>query len=265
MMKMKQYLLASALCGLPFAASAADLPVKAPVYTAPVVVVYNWTGWYAGGNIGYGWGNADANYTDPGFAIAGLPTSFSGSEKLDGVIGGGQIGYNWQANSTWVFGLEADFQGSGQKGSRSFSNSYIFDCEGTCTGNINQNQETKIQWFGTVRGRVGVLVNPTILLYGTGGLAYGRISASGTVTDTGICACSWSYGNSTTKVGWTLGAGIEGAIPNTRDWTWKVEYLYIDFGSVSGNGFDFDSGTAFSWSAKVTDNIVRVGVNYRFH
>ena len=268
-MKMKQYFLASALSGLPFAASAADLPVKAPVYKAPVEAVYNWTGWYAGGNIGYSWGNGDSNYTDPGFASAGLPTSFSGSQKIDGIIGGGQIGYNWQANSTWVFGLEADFQGSGAKGSISNSNSYSYDCEGTCTAKINQNQEVKILWFGTVRGRAGVLVTPTMLLYGTGGLAYGRISVSGTVTDTfpgcNPAICNWAYGNSATNVGWTLGAGVEGAIPNTRDWTWKVEYLYIDFGSISGTGHDPDFSSTYSWSAKVTDNIVRVGVNYRFH
>ena len=262
---MKKQLLLSVAFGALMAvtpAMAADLPVKAPVYKAPVEAVYNWTGWYAGGNIGYGWGNGDANYTDPGFAIVGLPTSISGSDKLEGIIGGGQIGYNWQVNNNWVFGLEADFQGSGQKASNSFSGSFS-DFEG---GTISQNQETKILWFGTVRGRVGMLVNPTLLLYGTGGLAYGKINVSGSVTDTSCTpTCAWSYGNSTTKVGWTLGAGIEGAIPNTRDWTWKLEYLYIDFGSVNGSGFDTDFGSVYSWSAKVTDNILRVGVNYRFH
>jgi outer membrane immunogenic protein len=260
----KQLLLSVSFVALAVATPviAADMPVKAPVYKAPVEAVYNWTGWYAGGNIGYGWGNGDANYTDPGFAIVGLPTSISGSEKLDGIIGGVQIGYNWQANNTWVLGLEADFQGSGEKASNNFSASYS-DFEG---GTINQNQETKILWFGTVRARAGVLVTPTLLLYGTGGLAYGRISTSGTVTDTGCTpACSWSFGNSATNVGWTLGAGIEGAIPSTRDWTWKIEYLYMDLGSVSGTGHETDFGSNYSWSAKVTDNIVRVGVNYRFH
>jgi outer membrane immunogenic protein len=195
-----------------------------------------------------------------------LPTSFSQSQNIDGLIGGVQIGYNWQANNTWVFGLKADFQGSAEKGSSSLSDPYI-----ATPGDpfINQTVDAKILWFGTVRGRVGVLVTPTLLVYGTGGLAYGRISVSGTETDTfPLCPpsiCVWTYGNSATKFGWTAGAGIEGAIPNTRDWTWKLEYLYIDFGSVSGTGSDVDFSSTYSWSTKVTDNILRVGLNYRFH
>jgi outer membrane immunogenic protein len=256
-------LAAVAAFGFAPVASAADMPTKAPV--APVAAPYSWTGFYVGGNIGYSWGHGDANYTDPGLASIGLATSLSGSQKIDGVIGGGQFGFNWQANNIWVFGLEADFQGSGEKGS--FNNSYPdgLDATGATTQNLG---DSKILWFGTVRGRVGVLVNPTLLLYGTGGLAYGRISTSGTITDPSCGTgptCSWSFGNSATKVGWTIGAGVEGAIPNTRDWTWKLEYLYIDFGSISGNGFESDFGTTYSWSTKVTDNILRVGVNYRFH
>ena len=258
---MKKQLLLSVAFGALMAvtpAMAADLPVKAPAYKAPVEAAYNWTGWYAGGNVGYGWRNGDANYNDPSFPIAGLSNSFS--ESLNGIIGGVQIGYNWQANNTWVFGLEADFQGSGQKASENHSNSYS-DFEG---GTLSHTQSAKILWFGTVRARAGVLVTQTLLAYATGGLAYGRISVSGNISDTG-CSCSWSYGNSATNVGWTLGAGIEGAIPNTRDWTWKLEYLYVDFGSVSGSGIEPDFGSPYGWSAKVTDNILRIGVNYRFH
>ena len=129
-------------------ALAADLPVKAPVYRAPVAAAYNWTGWYVGGNIGYGWGTADTNYTDPGFGFFGLPTSFSASQNLSGIIGGGQIGYNWQANNTWVFGLEADFQGSGQKASAS-KFLPINNFEGI-SGAISQNIEAKnsVVWHG---------------------------------------------------------------------------------------------------------------------
>jgi outer membrane immunogenic protein len=114
-----------------------------------------------------------------------------------------------------------------------------------------------------VRGRVGLLINPTTLLYGTGGLAYGRISASGTFFNS-FTSGTASFGDSTTQVGWTLGAGVEGAIPNASNWTWKLEYLYIDFGTLSGNGFN-SQGEAYSWSTRVTDNILRVGLNYRFH
>jgi outer membrane immunogenic protein len=243
-------------------ASAADMPVKAPRYAPPPPPPpYNWTGFYAGGNIGYSWGHADGSYTEEAF-----PAPFqtlSGSTSADGIIGGGQIGYNWQVNNVWLLGIEADFQGSGEKGS--FTNG--FPEEGECAGGckVTHIQETKLSWFGTVRGRIGVLINPTLLLYGTGGLAYGRIKVSGNLNDT-TCgpACPWSYGNSTTKTGWTAGAGIEGAILNTRDWTWKIEYLYMDLGTVSGNGFDTDFSSPFTWNSKFTDNILRFGVNYRF-
>jgi outer membrane immunogenic protein len=243
-------------------ASAADMPVKAPRYAPPPPPPpYSWTGFYAGGNIGYSWGHADGSYTENEFS-GDIPNTLSGSTSVDGIIGGGQIGYNWQANNVWLLGIEADFQGSGEKGS--FSNIFHFvECEGPCA--LTHNQETKLSWFGTVRGRVGVLINPTLLLYGTGGLAYGRIKVSGNLNDT-TCGppCPWSYGNSTTKTGWTAGAGIEGAILNTRDWTWKIEYLYMDLGTVSGNGFDNDFSGPFTWSTKFTDNIVRGGINYRF-
>jgi outer membrane immunogenic protein len=76
----------------------------------------------------------------------------------------------------------------------------------------------------------------------------------------------WSYGNSATNVGWTVGAGIEGLVPNTTSWTWKVEYLCIDFGSVSGTGHDTILVQPYSWSARVADNnILRFGLNYQFH
>jgi outer membrane immunogenic protein len=265
-------------------ASAADMAVKAP--PPPPVPVYSWTGFYVGGNVGYSRGNANSTYNEPWFAVLSaalilpLPASFSASERLDGVIGGGQIGYNWQPNATWVLGLEADIQGSGERGITSYSNPLSYFCPNCgvfpppiINGAINQTQEVKILWFGTVRGRAGILVNPTLWLYGTGGLAYGRISASGTVTDTACTAgpttqtaCMWSYGNSATNVGWTVGAGIEGLVPNTTNWTWKVEYLYIDFGTVRGTGYDTTSFVnPYSWSASVTDNIVRVGLNYGFH
>src|SRR5487761_36315 len=106
---MKKHLLLGVSLVALGAASPAIAAPRAPVM--PAAPVYNWTGWYAGGNIGYSWGNADSTYTDHGFAP---PTSFSGSEQLDGIIGGAQVGYNWQIGN-WVYGLETDFQGSGEK------------------------------------------------------------------------------------------------------------------------------------------------------
>jgi outer membrane immunogenic protein len=252
----------------------------ASVACADPPVPYSWTGFYAGGNVGYSWGKADETYSEPAFAllpIIGLPTSFSTSQKLDGVIGGVQIGYNVQGNSPWVGGFETDFQGSGERGSSSFSHSYgIFiptfftkaDLARTEPGDplITGTLNTSLQWFGTVRGRLGVLITPTAFVYGTGGFAYAGIKTSGTIADSFPPApVSWSFGNSAIALGWTLGAGIEGAFPNSADWTWKVEYLHLAFGGVGGTGFDTDFGGIFSWNSTVTDDIVRGGFNLRFH
>ncbi len=246
-------------------ALAADLPVKAPVKT-PVAAAYNWTGCYLGGNIGYGWGRTRGNINTPdinslGGGLVGSPISFPISLDPDGVIGGGQIGCNWQFDNKWVLGFETDFQGSGQKASTNFSNPFN-DSEGF----VGHSLEAKIQWFGTVRGRAGFLVTPTILLYGTGGLAYGKVSVTDNIavnfTGTPAFVGATSISASKTKFGWTAGAGVEGVLFNWNNWTWKLEYLYIDLGSLSGSGVDPIIGP-YSYDAKFTDNIVRFGLNYR--
>ena len=243
-------------------ASAADLTFKAPPLPPPPVCT--WCGFYIGANAGYSWGNARWTYSDPSFSGTN-----SGSEKLDGFIGGVQIGYNWQANKTWVLGLEADIQGSAEKGNNSFSDPYTYEIVTIDpTAFVNGNVSSDIRWFGTVRGRLGMLVNPDLLLYGTGGLAYGGISTSGSFFDTfpgcSPAICNWAFSQTRTMIGWTVGGGVEGAIANSANWTWKIEYLFINFGTLSGTGFATDPG-AYSWSTNVTDNILRVGVNYRFH
>jgi outer membrane immunogenic protein len=267
---MKRIFIAIAAVGslLTTGAFAADL---APMYTKappPVVAVYDWTGFYIGGNIGYSWGRSNDTSTLTNGAGTVLFTSF-GKTNLDGVVGGGQVGYNWQTQN-WVWGLEADIQGTDEKGSRNFV------CPlGICTVftgvffnapppgppvPVALNQ--KIDWFGTVRGRAGVLVSPKVLLYATGGLAYGGVNTNETI---GVVPVGFS--STTTNVGWTVGAGIEGVIGG--NWTAKLEYLYVDLGRVSGSflttipalGGGFVTS---SYSSRITDNVLRVGVNYRF-
>ena len=104
------------------------LAIATPAIAAPPApVIYNWTGFYAGGNVGYSWGNANNSYNEPAFGtVTGLPTSFSSTERLNGVIGGVQAGYNWQANVNTVLGFETDIQGTGERGSTSSSNAYTF-------------------------------------------------------------------------------------------------------------------------------------------
>lgn len=254
-------------------ALAADLPVPARTYTkAPVYVepVFTWTGFYVGGNLGYSWGNSDNSTTINRFLtgtplLATLNGTNTSSNNVNGVIGGGQFGYNWQMQN-WLFGLEADIQGSGERGSSAIT------CLGCSDDNspIVTNLTQKLDWFGTVRGRIGGLVTPTVLLYGTGGLAYGEVNVGGTASGNVDSLTVAIPGNSSTRAGWTLGAGVEGVIGG--GWTAKLEYLYMDLGTVSGGPIPLTgilvnrrTEAGLSYSSHFTDNIVRVGVNYHFN
>jgi outer membrane immunogenic protein len=248
---------AVAVVGFTSVASAADMPTKAPMYTkAPVMApMYNWTGFYIGLNAGYSWGSQ----TNSLVAITGGGvTSQSNTDHLDGFIGGGQIGYNWQVNQ-WVLGLEADFQGSGQKadGSYSFPGFGPPTCTAFgCVAATTITYSDKLDWFGTVRGRIGYAMGATgnWLPYLTGGWAYGHGTISGTTSATGT-----SFSGSQDYSGWTVGGGVEWAFAD--HWSAKVEYLYIDF----GNGPTVPVSTGLTIvSGTMTDNIVRAGINYKF-
>ena len=226
--------LALAFCSIQ-AAAAADLPAATPVYkAAPAGTPYDWTGFYAGGNIGYGWGSAHAADTvnSLGFDFTGFfPVSFSHADtkSLDGVVGGGQVGYNWQASPSWVYGVEADWQAASQKASQSHSDPYV--TLGFST--LSTTYEAKISWFGTVRGRVGYAWD-RLLIYGTGGLAYGGLRLAGTMTDAGSSIGFPFSGTSPfvcrVRRGMDCGRSVEGEI--VKNWTWKLEYLYVDLGSI---------------------------------
>ncbi|MGY2905092.1 outer membrane protein [Bradyrhizobium sp. URHC0002] len=248
------------------AASAADLAAR-PYTKAPLLEpIYNWTGFYIGGNVGYSWGRSSDTSTLTNGAGTVLFTS-ADRANMDGVIGGGQIGYNWQVQN-WVWGLEADFQGSGQKGSRGY-----LCATSVCTPPfgviavfpgpaVPVSLDQKLEWFGTVRGRVGVLATPQVLFYATGGLAYGEVKNTATI---GLVPVAFS--NSDTRVGYTVGAGVEGVIGG--NWTAKLEYLWVDLGRTSGSFLTalpaLGGGVLSSnYSSRITDNIVRLGVNYKF-
>ena len=241
------------------------LPLSQPWLRVPEPI-YNWTGFYIGGNVGYSWGRSSDTSTLTNGAGAVLFTS-ADRANMDGVIGGGQIGYNWQVQN-WVWGLEADIQGSGQKGSRAYL------CPtGVCTPPfgviavfpgpaVPVSLDQKLEWFGTVRGRVGVLATPQVLFYATGGLAYGEVKNTATI---GLVPVSFS--NSDTRVGYTVGAGVEGVIGG--NWTAKLEYLWVDLGRTSGpfvTALPALGGGVLTgnYSSRITDNIVRVGLNYKF-
>ncbi len=230
-------------------AAAADLPLPPMTYKAPPAVLFNWTGFYIGGNGGYSWGTANTTVT--GLTPAGPPVSFG--VRPVGWLGGAQIGYNWQgAGNPWVIGLETDFDGFGQSGNATCT-------APTCVPNATVHADP---WFGTFRGRLGWTPAPTWLLYATGGLAYAetqfRLNQLGVV----------SYGFDNWRLGWTVGAGVEYAFHG--NWSVKAEYLYLDYGTsnttVAASG---PLGAAplgpIGISTRWTDNVFRAGINYRFY
>jgi outer membrane immunogenic protein len=283
-------------------ALAADLAPHVYTKAPPPVAIYDWTGFYLGGNVGYSWGRSSTNEAFTDTVLDTVLSATSAKFNLDGVIGGGQIGYNWQRDR-WVFGLEGDIQGSAEKGSTSAvcpgatpsALGTVASVSSACSlghlGDtapfnvlalpVTNSLSEKIEWFGTVRGRIGPTITPTILAYVTGGLAYGEVKASDTVNGTNITnpagqgvnggtiltPVSATFGNSSTRVGWTVGAGLEGAIGG--NWTAKIEYLYIDLGNISGSFITpvvapSGSFVTASYNSHVTDNVLRVGVNYRW-
>jgi outer membrane immunogenic protein len=234
------FLTTSALTAMSGFALAADMPLVAPV------PAFTWTGFYIGGNVGYGWGRAD-----PGTIIFYQPISVPvGSiqginDDMHGVIGGGQAGYNQQFGNV-LLGIEGDFSGTGIKGS--------------VTDPVNNYTATsQIDWLTTVRGRFGFTFDHA-LLYATGGFAAGHVKATlNDVYSSGVITTT----SGTDRAGWTVGGGIEWAL--SPNWTAKAEYLYVDLGSKQDNFFEPSPGwPLISGKTSVTTSIVRVGVNYLF-
>jgi outer membrane immunogenic protein len=251
---------AIAAFGFVNSAIAADMPTKAPV---PMMVpMYNWGGWYVGGNVGYGWGvNSDpsATFVDaPGLGIG--PYVAAGGNvtpnvRPKGVLGGLQLGYNLQSNN-FVYGLVTDIQASGVKAS---GTNTVTPPGGFVTS--SQTNSVEIDWFGTLRAKLGVAQN-NWLFYATGGAAYGGVKTSGSFVAP-AAPVTIAGSNTTTKFGWTAGAGIDyGLTPN---WIIGVEYLYVDLGRVS-----YTETTALFPAASITISnraamhVGRISLDYKF-
>jgi outer membrane immunogenic protein len=225
-------------------ALAADLPPPVPPPYAPPP---KWAGVYIGANVGGGVGMTQNSYS-----LAGGPTFASVNNALAGALGGGQVGYNWQF---WriVYGLEADIQGSSVRGSISAP------CLPALCGSpaLSASYGQDISWFGTVRGRAGFTAGGW-LLYATGGYAYGRVETNATATAGATTASLSTHDNMN---GWTIGSGIE--LEFTPHWSVKAEYLYVDLGRAN-HSWVFPGVTTVNDSARVTENVIRAGVNFRF-
>ena len=267
------------------AASAADMRVKA--LPSPPPPPFSWTGFYIGANIGGAWspnsGTSDFGPTAPGFLvlppnapiitiILGTPGTLTGATgNNSGVIGGGQIGYNWQVNQA-VFGVEADLVGTGLKGSRLSSTL----TSGPPILNVTVNQTVTVElghidWIASFRGRLGYAADRT-LFYVTGGAAVAGIGGSTTTLTNApgiafpVGTSTASNGGSTTRWGWTLGGGIEWAF--NQNWSLAGEYRHTDFGNrgltytiPDGFGGTFATGTG---NARLTVDQVTARLNYRF-
>jgi outer membrane immunogenic protein len=253
--------------------------------------VLTWDGWYIGANAGYAFNNdtnVDTISTNTfAFPGAGGPnlaaavtalSNFSAPAGKNGFIGGGQIGRNWQISNMWVAGIEADIQGLSDKGSSTVASSIgVVGFANTVVQGASVSKE--VDFLGTVRGRLGVLATPTMLFYGTGGLAYGDVKASTAVAQvvtgapTALLPPAWSGSGalSDTRFGWTAGAGVEWMF--MPGWSAKAEYLHYDLGSASYGVSPLVSNAAaaspFTINAlqsktSFTGDIVRAGLNFHF-
>jgi len=304
---LRRLLLASAgAIALSGAALAADLtrPPPAPVFTPPPPPI--WTGFYIGLNAGGTWTSSTSDdvttvpiaaftgntFPGPTSRAAALAATGTVPVSEGGFIGGGQVGYNYQFGPSFVAGIEADIQGiAGSHGSSSRFGAVDALSSLGLPGNFATaltTVDSNVDYLGTVRGRLGWLFTPTLLLYGDGGLAYGGVSSETSISgqnigvNLGLCCGNptfFSSGSlSNTRVGWTAGGGVEWLfLPN---WSLKVEYLYYDLGSITYSaGFPapiarapgvIAPGTviyalASQASTRFDGNIVRAGINYHFN
>jgi outer membrane immunogenic protein len=295
----RRVLLAFAITlGLVGNALSADLPIQPPpVYLPPPPL---WTGPYAGVNVGYTFGASNV------FGTGAVPVQFcpvncsglvplffanaaaaSAAARLhvtdNGVIGGGQFGYNYQLpDKRWLIGIEADLQGTSAAGGATGVN-VVGGVPNSPLDRFTTNLAVhkSLTTIGTLRERAGFLLTPTLLIYGTGGLAYGRVSTSADYfTNLSPGADIFFFHNYNTqasasgwRAGWTAGAGGEWLF--APQWSVKTEYLYYDLGTVTGSALLIDRNfnrpdQPILFTNKVTSShhfngsIVRVGLNYHF-
>lgn len=256
---LRSLLCAGAVLAFVSSASAADLggfDYGDSGYHVPLSLSANyqvparWIGFYVGANGGMGRGTYQQDNTG---AVGDI------SQK--GWIFGGQAGYNYQLGS-WVLGVETDFQLSHIGGSQS-----VDLCPGCGPFSVVETQDVSMPWFGTLRGRVGYAIMPQLLLYGTGGLAYGKVKTTDTVAYS--YSSPWfSYNGASTvanshfAVGWSLGGGLEYALNDK--WSVKGEYLHLDLGDYSSTYTPCSGCGSYTSHSHATDDIFRVGLNYRF-
>lgn len=239
-----------------------DYKESKEVASAPPECTFTWTGFYVGAHVGYGWGNVDTLFTP----LPDAPTFFDLEvTKLEpdpnGVIAGGQLGYNYQWRCL-VLGAEADFSWSDMDGTVTRSPIIRSDGSSFGGGTLTAHQDT--DWFGTVRLRMGFAPVCRLLLYGTGGLAYGDVNYSANSDFRGPGTIQYPASFDKTKVGWTAGGGAEYAF--NKRWSVKVEYLYYDLGDEDSIANPVPANPPFRvrYDWLTTAHTVNVGLNFHF-
>jgi outer membrane immunogenic protein len=235
-------------------ANAADMYVPGPVgpggyKDAPWAPT--WAGFYVGANGGYGWSNTNRNITLTDTVTSAFDI-FKGADPAGG-FGGGQIGYNFQRDH-FVFGVEVDLQGSGIGDSVTTSPTRFPGAIGSVTSDLD--------WFGTVRGRLGYAFDRA-LIYGTGGFAFGGIHDR-VHYDNGV-GNNATFNNDNTQTGYVVGGGVEYKIAPA--WSVKAEYQYINLGNdqLTSTFVNVPKDGAKLTEIDHTYNTVRVGLNYHIH
>jgi outer membrane immunogenic protein len=247
-------------------AMAADMPVKTSL-PPPAAPAFSWTGVYFGLNAGWlGADNSMVNQASPVSGVeeglAALSTGDVSVGNKSGFIGGAEIGYNYQFNN-WVAGIEADIQGiAGQA-----VNGSLTTASGSLTSTLTGSMDTR--WLGTLRGRLGFVPTPTVLVYGTGGPAYSEVAATTSLsqsdTVTGFSGSgTGGAGFAQLVTGWTAGAGV--AWMFAQNWSAKVEYLHYDLGTANFTWVAADNSSGAIYQTEATSvhnqgNIVRVGLD----
>lgn len=248
---LKKYLLAGAIIlGGAGAANAADV-----IDTVPVM---DWSGFYAGVHAGYGWGDFDYDAEISEIDVDGDSASFGTGGEADGFFAGVQAGFNWQMDAL-VLGIEGDISKSwiGGDDTDAFADFGLDEVDGTV------RTETDLDWFGTLRLRAGFLATDAMLIYATGGLAWGNIDSHVRVDygDDGVTDVSG--GDSETRMGWTLGGGLEYKVSEAM--SVKAEYLYVDLGDDNVIDRDFfDDTLNVDADNDVNFHTIRAGFNFHF-
>ena len=288
----KLFLTVATLAALGTPGHAADMAVKAPPPAASPA--YSWTGFYVGGNVGYGWQDPTVTFTPndvnansstcTGAAFGGICPP-AAAFNIAGALGGLQGGYNLQINQNWLLGIETDFDWSRIRGAGASNFAFTFFL-GPPGVPANFQASQNVDWFGTVRGRLGFLPSNNLLIYTTGGFAYGLVkenvalnTLTGLSTATGgfsfncITGSSGCFIGSSSRIdtGWTLGAGGEYALWNNT--SVRLEYLYVNLGrgdavNVVAQATQFGPPTTpSSFTATYSTlnfHVVRAGLNWRF-